>query len=120
MKHLRELLAYHKAFDLAMEIFNLTKTFPEEERYGLVSQVRRSSRSVCSNIAEGYRKRRYPAHFTSKISDADMENTETYVWIEFAEKCGYIDTVKKKVLTQKAVEIGRLLNYMQNNPSKFL
>jgi four helix bundle protein len=120
MGHFKELIVYAKAFDLAMEIFNLSRSFPDDERYGLTSQMRRSSRSVCSNIAEGYRKRRYPAHFTSKITDADMENTETQVWLEFAIKCGYIDSKTNSELAKKADEIGRLLNYMLKNPSKFL
>jgi four helix bundle protein len=73
----RDLIVYKKAFDLAMEIFEMTKSFPAEEKYSLIDQIRRSSRSVCANIGEGYRKRRYPAHFIAKITDSDMENTET-------------------------------------------
>ena len=79
MKSFRDLKVYHKAFALAMEIFEITKIFPSEEKYSLISQIRRSSRSVCSSIAEGYRKRLYQAHFVSKNSDADMENSETQV-----------------------------------------
>ena len=79
IKHFRELEVYQKAFKLAMDIFRLTKSFPDEEKYGLTSQIRRSSRSVCSSIGEAYRKRKYPAHFVSKITDADMENSETQV-----------------------------------------
>jgi four helix bundle protein len=86
----KDLLAYKKGFQLAMKIFEATKKFPSEEKYSLIDQIRRSSRSVCANIAEGYRKRRYAAHFISKLSDADMENTETQVWIEFSFACGYI------------------------------
>jgi four helix bundle protein len=80
----RELLAYKKAFDLSMEIFRLSKSFPTEEKYSLTDQIKRSSRSACSNIAEAYRKRRYIAHFISKLTDSDGENSETNVWLEFA------------------------------------
>ncbi len=78
----RELRVYQNAFEAAMEIFEITKTFPPEERYSLTDQIRRSSRSVCSNLGEAWRKRRYPAHFVSKISDAEMEADETRVWLE--------------------------------------
>ena len=78
----RSLMVYQKGFSLAMEIYEFIKSFPSEEKYGLSSQIRNSSRSVCSNIGEGYRKRSYPAHFISKISDADMENTETQAWLD--------------------------------------
>ena len=83
MATLKDLTVYKKAFDLAMNIFTTTQTYPTDEKYSLVSQIRRSSRAVCANLAEGYRKRQYPAHFVAKISDADMENTET-------KKCGLI------------------------------
>lgn len=119
MGNFKELLAYKKAFHLAMDIFKITCTFPGDEKYGLTSQVRRSSRSVCSNIAEGYRKRRYKRHFASKLTDADMENTETIVWIDFAINCGYIDRDTQTKLSQQAEEIGRLLSFMINNPDKF-
>ena len=102
-----------------MEIYHLTLKFPSEEKFALISQIRRSSRSVCSNIAEGYRKRRYKAHFISKLSDADMENSETLVWIDFALSCGYIDKETSTVLALKQDEIGRLLSYMMKYPAKF-
>ncbi len=79
MGTLKDLQVYKKAFNAAMEIFQISKDFPPEEKYSLTDQIRRSSRSVCVNLAEGYRKRRYPAHFISKLSDADMENSETQV-----------------------------------------
>lgn len=120
MGNFKDLKGFIIAFDLAMDIFHITKSFPEDERYGLTSQIRRSSRSVCSNIAEGYRKRKYPAHFTSKLTDADMENSETQVWIEFALKCQYIDVEAAIKLNGKSDEIGKLLSYMINNPQKFL
>jgi len=86
----RDLRVYRDAITAAMRIFEITKSFPLEERYSLVDQVRRSSRSVCTNIAEAWRKRRYPAHFISKLSDAEGEAEETRVWLEFADKCGYL------------------------------
>lgn len=86
----RDLQVYQKAFDSAMSIFELSKSFPSEERYSLTDQMRRSSRSVCANLAEAWRKRRYEAHFISKLSDAESEAAETQVWIEFAVKCKYL------------------------------
>jgi len=114
----RSLLVYQKGFSLAMEIFELIKSFPSEEKYGLSSQIRNSSRSVCSNIGEGYRKRRYPAHFISKISDADMENTETQVWLDFALSCNYVSKELFDDYNNKSSEIGKLLNYMLIKPLK--
>ncbi len=115
----RTLLAYKKGFELAMEIFHISKTFPKEEKYSLTDQIRRSSRSVCINITEGYRKRLYPKHFISKLSDADSENGETLGWIEFAEACGYISKEIKIDFETKNREIGKLINFMMNNPTKF-
>ena len=120
MAGFKDLVVYQKAFDLAMEIFEISKGFPREERYALVSQIRRSSRSVCSNLAEGYRKRRYSAHFVSKVSDADMENSETQVWTDFAHACGYIDEATRDRLTKTTEEIGRLLNDMLRHPRKYV
>lgn len=87
----RELEDYKKAFDASMEIFEASKAFPKEETYSLTDQVRRSSRSVCTNIAEAWRKRRYDAAFVSKLSDAEAEAAETQVWLEFAVRCRYLD-----------------------------
>ncbi len=119
MNGFKDLIVYKKAFSLSMEIFQLTKDFPKNEDYSLTSQIRRSSRSVCSNIAEGYRKRQYPAHFVSKISDADMENSETQVWIDFALNCKYISKETENDLLSKSKEIGKLLNHMIENPEKY-
>src|SRR4051812_34895375 len=105
----RDLSAYKKAFKLSMEIFEVSNRFPESERFGLTSQIRRSSRSVCSNIGEGYRKRNYRAHFVSKSTDADMENTETQVWLDYALACNYIDETTYQDLISKSEEVGRLL-----------
>jgi len=115
----RELLAYKKAFDLAMEIYELSKSFPLEEKYSLTDQIRRSSRSVCANIAEAYRKRRYPNHFINKLTDSDAENSETNVWLEFAFECNYTTKEIYQKLSVKNIEIGKLINYMINNPGKF-
>jgi four helix bundle protein len=115
----RDLIVYKKAFKLTMRIFEISKTFPLEEKFSLTDQIRRSSRSICTNIDEGYRKRRYPAHFVSKLSDSDMENTETQVWLNFSLACKYIDEATFNELDQDVVEIGRLLNYMMENPDKF-
>lgn len=85
-----ELLVYQKSFDSAMEIFNLSKSFPKEETFSLTDQIRRSSRSVCANIGEAWGKRRYPKSFISKLTDAEVEARETQVWPEFAKTCNYI------------------------------
>ena len=116
----KNLIAYQKAFSLAMKIFKITKKFPKEERFGLTDQMRRSSRSVCTNLAEGYRKRRYEAHFVSKLTDADMENTETPVWLDFALECQYIIQEEFDYLYRDTEEVGRLVSYMIENPAKFL
>lgn len=118
-QHFRNLMAYKKAFALAMEIFQISKTFPKEEKYGLSVQIRDSSRSVCSSIGEAYRKRQYEAHFVSKSSDADSENTETRVWLDFALGCSYIKKEVWQDLESKADEVGRLVNHMIENPERY-
>ena len=115
----KELIVYQKAFKVAMEIFEISKLFPKVEKYSLTDQIRISSRSTCTNIAEAYRKRRYPKHFISKLTDSDGENSETVVWLDFARECKYIDIQNHESLTDECVEIGKLLNYMINNPDKF-
>ncbi len=115
----KDLLAYKKAFDLAMEIFHVSKSFPKEETYSLTDQIRRSSRSVCANISEAYRKRRYPKHFISKLTDADGENSETNTWLDFALTCEYITQEVHNRLSSQGKEIGKLIKYMINNPNKF-
>lgn len=114
-----DLLGYQKAFNLAMKIFEISKSFPKEETYSLTDQIRRSSRSVCVNLGEGYRKRRYSAHFISKLSDADMENTETQIWLSFAKQCGYISTELSEILIDEVKEVGKLIGFMLANPEKF-
>lgn len=102
-----------------MDIFNISKSFPDDEKYGLTIQIRKSSRSVCACISEAYRKRKYPAHFVSKTTDADMENSETQVWLDFALGCKYIDRKTYKEFTESSEEIGRMLNHMIENPEKY-
>ena len=101
----KKLKVYQLAFELAMQVFEVSKGFPKEERYALTDQIRRSSRSVCVNIGEGYRKRLYKKHFIAKLSDADMENTETQVWLDFALACCYITGEVKEKLQDKALQI---------------
>jgi four helix bundle protein len=115
----QDLLAYKKGFDLAMKILNVSKSFPKEETYSLTDQVRRSLRSVCANMAEAYRKRIYPRHFLSKLTDCDAENSETQTWLEFALACEYINKELFNELTNESLEIGKLINYMIQNPNKF-
>jgi four helix bundle protein len=115
----RDLVVYQKAFTIAMKIFEITKKFPAEEKYELTDQIRRSSRAVCRAIGEGYRKRQYPKHFSSKMSDADMENTETQVSLDFAVKCKYISQEEYQELLNNLEEVGRLLNHMVENPEKY-
>ena len=110
---------YKLAYEQAMEIFKISKGFPPEEKYSLTDQVRRSSRSVCTNIAEAYRKKRYPAHFVLKISDSDAENSETSVWLDFSRDCEYMGLDLHSKFLARNEEIGRLLNHMMNNPDKY-
>jgi four helix bundle protein len=117
---LGDLIVYQKSFALAMEIFEFTKGFPKEETYSLTDQIRRSSRSVCANLAEAYRKRRYPNHFISKLSDSDTENGETQVWLEFALSCKYLNEKEYGLLFAQSVEISKLLHFMMKNPERFL
>jgi len=115
----QDLLAYKKSFALAMKIFSISKSFPKEEKYSLTDQIRRSSRSVSANIAEAYRKRRYPKNFISKLTDSDAENSETQTWLEFALECKYIEQVHFDEFIKESEEVGKLINYMINNPVKF-
>jgi four helix bundle protein len=119
MGDFKDLKVYQKAFHLAMEIFEISRSFPHEEKYGLISQIRNSSRSVCANLAEAYRKRQYPAYFCSKVSDADMENSETQVWLEFALSCSYLTRKDFNIFTSRSLEVGKLLSHMINNPQKY-
>lgn len=115
----QSLHVYTQAYKLAMEIFHLSKSFPKEETYSLTDQIRRSSRSVCTNIAEGYRKRIYPKHFSSKMTDADGECSETMVWLTFARDCGYMNEKKCMDLFRQYEEVGKMLGGMAEHPEKF-
>jgi four helix bundle protein len=119
IKSFRELTVYQKAFEQAMRIFEITKRFPKEEQYSLTDQMRRASRSVCTNIGEAWRKRRYVAHFVSKLSDADAEATETLIWLDFALRCGYLDTQDHTELSMEYDQIGKMLGSMIATPEKF-
>ena len=118
-KKISDTKVYKLAFELAMKIFEMSKKFPREEMYSLTDQVRRSGRSVCSCLAEAHRKRLYPAHFVSKVSDADMENAETQTWLQFSLSCKYISQNEYEELLNLSEEVGRLLSHMINNPEKY-
>lgn len=115
----KDLLVYQRGYDLAMNIFHLSKRFPAEERYALTTQIRRSSRSVCLNLREAWAKRRYEAHFISKLTDCDGESSETDSALDFARDCGYISAADHKALTSTCAEIGRMLNGMIEKASSF-
>lgn len=115
----QDLLAYQKSFELAMLIFEITKFFPKEEQYSLTDQIRRSSRSVSANISEAYRKRLYPKHFLSKLTDSDAENSEMQTWLAFSQRCNYIKKKFYNKLLKESEEVGKLINYMIRNPHKF-
>ena len=119
MGNFKDLLVYKKAFELAMEIFEISKRFPKDEKYSLTDQIRRSSRSVCANFAEAYQRRKYSSHFASKLTDVDAENCETGVWIDFALACKYITEAEGTHLTSKKEEVGKLLGHIVKNPAKY-
>ncbi|MBT1706022.1 four helix bundle protein [Chryseosolibacter indicus] len=119
-QNFRNLTVYKKAFELAMQIFEISKTFPKEEKYSLTDQIRRSSRAIAVCVAEAYRKRNYQAYFVSKTSDADMENSETQVWLDFALSCNYIKREEFQNLMTRSEEVGKLLNHMMEYPEKYL
>jgi four helix bundle protein len=115
-----QLNVYRKAFDAAMEIFELSKSFRKEEIYSLTDQARRASRSVCANLAEAWRKRRYEAAFTAKLSDSESEAAETQVWLEFAVSCGYTSRDRAATLYQTYDEVLAMLVEMINHPQPWL
>jgi four helix bundle protein len=119
IKH-TELEVYKKAFAAAAEIFELSKKFPKEETYSLTDQIRRASRSVCANLAEGWRKRRYEGAFTAKLSDSEGEAAETQVWLQFAVKCEYVERDRAACLYQSYDEILSMLVEMINHPEPWL
>jgi len=116
----KDLTVYQKGYELAMRVFNLSKGFPVEEKFALSSQIRRSSRSICLNLREAWAKRRYEAHFVSKLTDCDGENSETDSSLDFAKDCGYISAAQHQDLTSLCREIGKMLGSMINRPGPFL
>ena len=116
----KDLEAYKKAYALAMKIFEISKSFPKEERYDLTDQIRRSSRSVCLNLREAWAKRRYKAHFIYKLTDCDGENAETDSSLDFAKDCNYIKLEEHQELSLENREIGKMLGAMIKNPDPFL
>ncbi len=119
-KKYNDLRLYQNAIDSAMEIFQITKDLPAEEKYSMVDQMRRSSRSVCANIAEGWRKRRYKAAFIAKLSDAESEAAETQVWLELAEKCGYLDLIRRDELLDRYDHISAQIVLIIEDVDKWL
>lgn len=119
IKHFRDLEVYQKAFQIAMKIFEITKSFPNEERYSLVDQTRKSSRSICSNLAEAWRKRKYIAVFKNKLTDAMQEASETQSWLEFCLACKYIYEELFKELDAEYEKIMLMLNSMEKHGEKF-
>jgi four helix bundle protein len=120
IKSAKHLVVYQKAFDLAMEVFEDSRGFPAEENFGLISQIRRSSRSVCLNLREAWAKRRYEAHFVSKPTDCAGECAETDSSLDFAEACGYLPPERHEALVQLNIEVGKMLSTMLKSPEKFL
>src|SRR5439155_23049191 len=116
----KDLEVYRKAYELATLIFRVSQRFPAEERYALTGQIRRSSRSVCMCLREAWAKRRYMAHFVSKLTDCDGENGETDTSLDFAKDCGYITSEQHAELVALSHEVGRMLGSMIKNPSPFL
>src|SRR6058998_2236289 len=116
----KDLDVYKLANEFAMEIFEITKRFPSEEKYALTGQIRRSSRSVCLNLREAWAKRRYQAHFISKLSDCDGENSETDSSLDFAKDCRYISLDEHKKLTSACARIGKMLGKMMKKSESFL
>lgn len=116
----KELIVYTKAYEQAMNFFEISKRFPPEERYAMTSQGRRSSRSVCHNLREAWAKRRYEAHFISKLTDCDGENSETDTCWDFAHDCGYISIEEHTNVVKLNHEVGKMLGSMIKNPTKFI
>ena len=119
IRNVRDLEVYKLAFEAAMEIFQITKDFPQEEKYSLIDQIRKSSRSVCSNLAEAWRKRRYIAVFKNKLTDAMQEASETQTWLDFCFACNYIAETTFKGLDEKYEHILAMLNNMEMKAKTF-
>jgi len=119
LRHFRELRVYQASMAAALQVFEITKAFPSEEKFSLTDQIRRSSRSVCANIAEGWRKRRYEAAFVAKLNDAEAEAAETQVWLEIARHCGYLTELTFNELGAAYESIQSMLIKMISDPSKW-
>ena len=119
IRSVRDLIVYRKAFEAAMQIFKISKTFPREELYSLTDQIRRSSRSVCTNLSEAWRKRRYKAVFVNKLSDSGQEAAETQTWLEFSLACNYIDKQMYEKLFNEYEEIFAMLYVMTEKADSF-
>ena len=120
IKSAKDLDVYKVAYNLAMEIFAISKTWPAEEKYSLIDQIRRSSRSVCSNIKEAWAKRRYEAHFISKLTDVDGENSETETRLDFAKDCGFLSSEGHLRLSKQYRQVGMMVGSILKNPKPFL
>lgn len=116
----KDLLVYKKAYALSMEIFTLSKAWPAEEKYSLTDQIRRASRSVCANLREAWAKRRYEAHFVSKLTDADGESAETDTWLDYALDCGYLPAEEHVHLAGENRSVGSMIGAILSNPKPFL
>ena len=119
IRSFRDLRVYQEAFEVQQHIFDLSKTWPKEEKYALIDQIRRASRSIGGNVAESWAKRRYPSHFLSKLTDADGELQETSHWLRTAMACGYISPKDEPLLQSRLAQIGKMLGKMMEIPEKF-
>lgn len=116
----RDLIVYQKAYSLAMDIFEATKKYPPEEKFSLTDQIRKASRSVCANLVEAYRRRKYKAHFVAKLTDSGTENAENQVWLDFSKDCKYLAANEYDDFSFRNNEVGKMLWYMIENPEKFM
>lgn len=119
IKSFRDLIVYKKAFELAYKIHEITKSFPKDEQYSLTDQIRRSSRSICSNLAEAWGRKIYPKAFLNKLSDALAEEMETEFWLDLCVRYHYIDNTTYSTLIDEYGEISKMLTSMMNNPERF-
>ena len=115
----KDLIVFQKAYKLAMDIFEASKRFPPEEKYSLTDQIRRASRSVCANLVEAYRRRKYRPYFISKLTDSETENAETRVWLDFSKDCKYLSIEQYGDFTFRNDEVGKMIWNMIQNPDKF-
>jgi len=120
IKSAKDLVVCQKSYQQAMDVYVMSKRFPPDERYSLTGQARRATRSVCANLREAWARRRYEAHFVSKLTDADGENSEVDTWLDFAKDCGYLTEEEHRRLAARCQEIGKMLGAMIRNPAPFL